>query len=413
MPAEFTAKWWKKHRALTLKSTGLADLLQDYEDTLDKLQGLAKAKVTGEGMKAFDDGLDLVGTRLPAGIKKAQAACNKTLHKDTIAILAEYQKTCLPKAAGAVTNLHKDYCKAQASRMQEMIVACDKSLQIAAGAQQVASDAFSNARRLINDSDALLMKLTDALGASDDGLAKSTQAKLREVAKDVAKLHTDTVAAIKKAREDSKKSWDYDAAVFPPGKNPMARQQDKVTNQFDAADMAAEKIEPLIAEAQDNVAEGISLESGKADLSKIYLKSAQRAAESAKSNADRVSGGARDNGGKTEAVVFDFMNAEEKKDPTHLANEIKRLTPGVVATVKQSQTLKDACIKALADLKKSLTGFPAFVQEDVGNFGEYFEQMRKSRDEIEESLAEAEKNLGKLKKLAQKIATAKTPVAVN
>ena len=102
LPVEVTAKEWKSAKPLTLKDPGLDKKLADWEKVKTETETtpkIANFKKCGDALKAVVD-----------MAKTAQAACNKTLHKDGIAFLGGYPAAIAKISQGLQKN-GEDYSK--------------------------------------------------------------------------------------------------------------------------------------------------------------------------------------------------------------------------------------------------------------------------------------------------------------
>jgi hypothetical protein len=101
-PVQLTVAEWKKAKAVTLKDPGLDKKLAEWEKAkkeLDKSPSIAEFKKCAAALK------DVI-----AMSKTTSAACNKTLHKDTIAFLNGYP-AAVAKISQGLQKQGEDYSK--------------------------------------------------------------------------------------------------------------------------------------------------------------------------------------------------------------------------------------------------------------------------------------------------------------
>lgn len=123
--AELKESWWSKNKAKTLGSTGLGKILKQYEAALVDLEKEAKNdKPKAASLEPFVKVEELLTKTLPAAVEAALRKCNKTLHKETIAILEEYKKTLIPKASPKVQALGTTIDRKLEVRRKEMAETC-------------------------------------------------------------------------------------------------------------------------------------------------------------------------------------------------------------------------------------------------------------------------------------------------
>lgn len=101
-PELVTVAEWKKAKPLTLKDPGLDKKLAEWEKIKKEVETTPKI----EGFKKCGTALKDVVTIA----KTAQAACNKTLHKDAIAFLGGYP-TAVAKVSVGLQKKGEDYSK--------------------------------------------------------------------------------------------------------------------------------------------------------------------------------------------------------------------------------------------------------------------------------------------------------------
>jgi len=103
--------WWKKHKPLTVKSTGLGATINTYLAAKKAAVDFSK-KGTWEGTEQKDDPLkgamDILTITLPAAVLKAEKACSK--HSDAVTYLRT-AKNVLKAEHTALTKLQSDFAK--------------------------------------------------------------------------------------------------------------------------------------------------------------------------------------------------------------------------------------------------------------------------------------------------------------
>ncbi|MFK7837103.1 MAG: hypothetical protein AB8B60_12870 [Sulfitobacter sp.] len=89
---ELDSKWWSKHKAKTMKKSGLGAELKAYEVCLER--AMAKGMTSAEIAKAHGatlDQLKKVKAKMPVALK----ACSESRHKETIEAIKKYPKIIL------------------------------------------------------------------------------------------------------------------------------------------------------------------------------------------------------------------------------------------------------------------------------------------------------------------------------
>ena len=115
-PEAVTAAEWKKAKPLTLKDPGLDKKLAEWEKAKAELAttpSMANFKKCGSTLAA-----------VVAMSKTAQAACNKTLHKDAIAFLAGYP-AAVAKVSHPLQKQGEDYSVKVAAWSKKRVVCLD------------------------------------------------------------------------------------------------------------------------------------------------------------------------------------------------------------------------------------------------------------------------------------------------
>lgn len=103
-PTDLSRDWWHKNKATTLKSTNLGQALGNWEAAWDACQQVMTRKYSN-----YDAAQAALAALKPA-VATAKAACNKTLHGDTIKALDAYTKL-IGNAAGVLMKHRTDYDK--------------------------------------------------------------------------------------------------------------------------------------------------------------------------------------------------------------------------------------------------------------------------------------------------------------
>lgn len=111
-PFKFEKKWWSKNKPLTLKSTGLGAILGEYDEAKKECDtmvqtGTYKGNLDKKQLP-FDDAIALLKGKVTTTAKKAKNDCNKTLHKDTIAVLDKFEAAC-KKEIQEIEGLRNDF----------------------------------------------------------------------------------------------------------------------------------------------------------------------------------------------------------------------------------------------------------------------------------------------------------------
>jgi hypothetical protein len=99
---KFSQEWWKKNKPLTLKSTGLGEVLKKYDGltaTIDKMIAGSNYQGVDPAKDPFDAAVAMVKKDIDKAVENALKDCNKTLHKDCIAVLEKYSTTAQKEAA--------------------------------------------------------------------------------------------------------------------------------------------------------------------------------------------------------------------------------------------------------------------------------------------------------------------------
>lgn len=173
-PTDLSQKWWKKHKAVTLKSTGFGKVLGAYEAALAKPNSKTNIQAMIKALKAIE----------PAR-SAAEKMCNKTLHKDTIAILAAYKELIVKES----TKLQK-----RGADYEEDIKAWTKKR----------TDCVAGMKKHEKDMETLVKKADATLQT-----ARSTAANGNDTDKArTVKLCNAMIAELKKARAAAKDTMD-------------------------------------------------------------------------------------------------------------------------------------------------------------------------------------------------------------
>ncbi len=121
-PTDLTSKSWNKLKELTVPKTGFGDKLDAYEKARKVTEVLATRKLAT--FKAAGTALDLAVKHIPT----AQAKCNKTLHKDTIAALEAYK--ALFTAEGLVLNKEAMKYQGNIDRTLDRLKVCEAAMKV-------------------------------------------------------------------------------------------------------------------------------------------------------------------------------------------------------------------------------------------------------------------------------------------
>ena len=121
-PTDLTSKSWNKLKELTVPKTGFGDKLDAYEKARKVTEVLGTRKLAT--FKAAGAALDVAVKHIPT----AQAKCNKTLHKDTIAALEAYK--ALFAAEGLVLNKEAMKYQGNIDRTLDRLKVCEASMKV-------------------------------------------------------------------------------------------------------------------------------------------------------------------------------------------------------------------------------------------------------------------------------------------
>ncbi|MGH7295413.1 MAG: hypothetical protein ACRELB_10795 [Polyangiaceae bacterium] len=411
--AELTSAWWSRNKAKTLKSTGLGDALRHYEEALAEVKRLATSPIVHTTLERFNAVQEMLSRALPHAVDTATAACNRTLHKDTIAALKEYKEKLIPKEATHLVNLRETYAKRYDALKKEFAASCQELFELSGKTLDVARAALDKAKSLVGGSDAATMEMMDDLAKGPAGKADAERRmkRIQTSVVEIGTLRTVAQQALLKARAERKEKFTYKPGVIAPGEDNWSRMGDKIQGNLDAVEMTIEQVGEQTRIAQEAAAEAETLLKGNTDnMSGIYKKSATRAADTAMHLCDRLEGATRPLGGDIDGLNFRFLNASEKRekdgDQAAFREELKLVSLGIAAKDKTCADIVQGCTAALAEIEKLEKGFPEFVKSDRDNFGREFETMRKSIDGLEEAKEEATAARAKLRKLLDKVRAA-------
>lgn len=173
-PTDLTRKGWNKLKGLTVPKTGFGEKLDAYETARAKTEALATRSIAA--FNAAADALQAIIKHIP----EAQKKCNKTLHKETIEILAAY-KPLAEKEGAALHNKFAVYqgyvdkykhvrevCGKELAAIEKQLDATAKTL-IADAKKAIAAAKYVDAGKEIK---AGLVELQKLQKAADDSLAK-------------------------------------------------------------------------------------------------------------------------------------------------------------------------------------------------------------------------------------------------
>lgn len=121
-PTDLTRRGWDKLKELTVPKTGFGDKLDAYDKARRSTQVLMTRNLAT--FKAAATALDVAVKHIPT----AQAKCNKTLHKDTIAALAAYKP--LFTAEGLALNQAAMKYQGNIDRTLDRLKVCEAAMKV-------------------------------------------------------------------------------------------------------------------------------------------------------------------------------------------------------------------------------------------------------------------------------------------
>ncbi|MBL8799607.1 MAG: hypothetical protein JNM56_37335 [Planctomycetia bacterium] len=165
------AQWWRKNRAVTLKSLGLGDALAAYQVKLKDFEAIAPGQtLPDEANQLFMDvqGLLNKNSKIVKSIDQGLTIANKTLHEETIAGLKLYKTKVIPDELTRLNAIYAQYERRYEQYLKEVEDGFDE-----------ASTAFTNfslgakamvkgmKETTVNVQKALKARNTEALGGVD------------------------------------------------------------------------------------------------------------------------------------------------------------------------------------------------------------------------------------------------------
>jgi chromosome segregation ATPase len=178
-PTDLSRKWWHDNKVMTLKSTGLGAALGEWEAGWKLCQD--KPKRNFAAYNAADEALKNVKKK----VAEAKTACNRLLHKDTIAALDAYPALInsaqqdLDQARQQYQGYFDDWkrirvdCKANMEQGErEMDHLVDKAEQTAKLCTQTAASTKPNKEELVRKSIALARNVLGELTKKQEAINK-------------------------------------------------------------------------------------------------------------------------------------------------------------------------------------------------------------------------------------------------
>ncbi len=362
---ELTSAWWSKHGPKTLK-TGLGEALRAYEVELKSFQSYAAQPGHDHEavFKKLEDALDHVSDT----VKKAEGMCNKLLHKDTLAALAEFRKTLIPREAQQCMKLAQQ-AKAGFEGQLKQIGVEIKSLETEIRVKERTIDGWVEEMTSLEAESRVKAKdIIAHATAQNQSMVSRTFDDAARIGDDMMKVFQTAKAQVPKMAADIRKQWPVKRGdnVVPKGHNFEKQLQtlDMLVMNWDVKFGTIEKLNEAFTSTWKTIE---SARTGSLNSRDEYVRIVEADAERLADGLTRVNA-TEAQLGVTLSGMGEMLTRVEKAVGEERAAELRKAAAALVS----AQGLHKQFTKELLAFEKTyestIGGYPPFVNDKDKDF---------------------------------------------
>lgn len=400
---ELTSAWWSKHGPKTLK-TGLGEALRAYEAELKSFQSyVAQPGHDHEAVfRKLEDALDHVSDT----VKKAEGMCNKLLHKDTLAALAEFRKALIPREAQQCMKLGQQAKAGYESKLKQ-IGAEIKSLEAEIRAKEKTIDGWVEEMTSLEAESRVKAKDIIAYAtAMNQSMVSRTFEDAGRIGDDMMRIFQTAKAQVPRMAADIRKQWPVKRGdnVVPKGHNFEKQLQtlDMLVMNWDVRFGTIEKLNEAFSSTWKTIE---AARTGSLNARDEYVRIVEADAERLADGLTRVNA-TEAQLGVTLSGMGEILDRAEKAAGEERAAELRKAAAALVSAQGLHKQFTKELLQFEKTYEKTVGGYPPFVNDRDKDFArplKNIEAMASFIDENRKGVLETSKKIkdreARLKKL--------------
>jgi hypothetical protein len=395
-----TAVWWKANKGNLVPGAPLEGALQTYE----KLKATFERTIEAPNAAGYDTYI-AVKTYLGADLMKAMDAqinaCNKTLHKDTIAGLTKYKTAVIPAEKAALDKAFNGFKERHEGVLESMRDAVEHTLALLDAIGKLSVQTVLECEAKAPEVDKALAAATVAKANADkDAADAAMNAAINASTYIVAKRQV-----LANAIKNRPKEWAFDRTKLTDADGVFHKLSDRKLRLDTQIENNWQKVEEITKQAQATTSETRKVADGSVHAETALVGAFNRVVNRAYQLGQTNDVPARE----MKAALSNLEGDLEAYAKTHDAAEkakFKQQAGSNLLTAKTQQTaLKNALGKGKAEIDGLVKAMPAKVVH-AGNpaFSELFEQLDRATKTFAEDEVVLAKATEKIKKLEPEVA---------